>query len=72
MIEKREYVEEIEDIAREALEAERDYGTNAYDSAWEQVEWHRWVIYTYYAKQIPALASSDGSSILDNMESGSL
>lgn len=64
MISKREYMEEIDRIAREALEDERNYGTDAYDSAWEQVDWHRWVIYTYNAKQIPALASSDGSEIL--------
>lgn len=63
MITKREYENEIEEIARNALESERD-GYDAYDSAWEQVNWHRWVIYNYNAKQIPALASSDGSEIL--------
>jgi len=68
MISKREYMEEIDRIAREALEAERDSGTDAYDSAWEQVDWHGWVIYTYNAKQILALASSDGASILDCMD----
>src|SRR5690606_15650423 len=66
-IEKREYEKEIEEIARDALEAERD-GYNAEDYAWESVDGHQWVIYTYYAKQIPALASSDGSSTLDNMD----
>ena len=67
-IEKREYMEEVERIAREALEAEREDGHSAYDYAWEEVEWHRWIIYTANAEIIPSLASSDGSSTLDNMD----
>lgn len=67
-IEKREYEKEIEEIARDALEAEREYGQDAYDYAWETVDGHRWVIYTYYAKQIPALASSEGDSYLECMD----
>jgi len=64
MIEKREYVEEIERIAREALEAEREYGQDVYDAAWESVDGHRWVIYSAYARIIPSLTSSDGSNYL--------
>lgn len=67
-IEQHEYDTEIERIAREALEAERQYGQDARDAAWEEVDGHRWVIYTSNAKIIPSLASSDGADLLDCMD----
>lgn len=68
MIEKWEYIAEIERIAKDAIEAEREYGHSAYDAAYEEVEWHRWVIYPANAALIPTLASSDGSSTLDDID----
>lgn len=63
-IEKWEYTEEIDRIAREALEAEREYGQDANDYAWETIDGHGWVIYAANAALIPALASSDGADLL--------
>lgn len=68
MIEKWEYEEEIDRIARGALEAERKYGQDANDYAWEDIDGHRWVIYTTNAALIPTLASSDGSNTLECMD----
>lgn len=64
-IEQHEYDSEIERIAREALEAEREYGQDPHEAAWEIVDGHRWVIYSAPAALIPTLASSDGSDLLD-------
>ena len=61
-----EYDTEIERIAREALTAEREYGQDARDAAWEIVDEHPWVIYKEYAARIPVLSYSLGGGILDN------
>ncbi|MFO7296133.1 MAG: hypothetical protein C0P72_008920 [Clostridia bacterium] len=63
-ITRQEYNAEIERIARDALEEEREYGYDAQDIAWETVDSHRWVICSANAKFIPALASSDGMDFL--------
>lgn len=63
-----EYNAEIERIARDALEEEREYGYDAYDIAWEMVDGHRWVIYSANARFIPALASSNGEDFLINQD----
>jgi len=68
VITQREYAEEVERIAREALKGERDYGRDARDTAWEVVDWHQWIIYTSCAMQIPSLAYSDGSDLLDGQD----
>lgn len=67
-ITKAEYVEEIERIAQEALENEREYGQDARDAAWEIVDGHSWVIYSTYAASIPSLTSSDGADTLECMD----
>lgn len=70
-ITQTEYDAEIEQIAREALKGEREYGQDAGDTAWETVDSHRWIIYTSYAMQIPSLAYSDGADLLDGQDLGS-
>ena len=67
-IEKWEYEEEIDRIAREALEAEREYEQDAYEAAWEIVDGHGWVIYSAPAALIPTLASSDGADLLESQD----
>lgn len=68
MIEKWEYEEEIDRVAREALEAEREYGQDPHEAAWEIIDGHRWVIYSALAALIPTLASSDGAETLECMD----
>lgn len=68
MIEKWEYEEEVERIAREALENERVYGQDAREAAWEIVDGHSWIIYSANAALIPTLASSDGAVLLDGQD----
>jgi len=46
------YWAEIDRLARAALAAEHD-GQDAEDALMEAVDGHRWVIYTYYALQVP-------------------
>lgn len=67
-IEKWEYTEEIDRIAREALEAEREYEQDADEAAWEIVDGHSWVIYSAPAALIPTLASSDGADLLESQD----
>lgn len=67
-ITKAEYDEEIERIAREALDNDREYGQDARDAAWEIVDGHSWVIYSAHAAIIPSLASSDGADFLDGQD----
>lgn len=67
-IEQHDYDIEIERIAKEAIAAEREYGQNARDAAWEIVDGHRWVIYTVHAARIPALAYSFGGEYLDGVD----
>lgn len=47
------YWEEIERLAREALEAQRVHGQDADEALWEAIDSHRWVIYTHLALQVP-------------------
>lgn len=68
MIEKWEYEEEVERIAREALENERVYGQDARDAAWEIVDGHSWIIYSSNAALIPTIASADGADTLECMD----
>lgn len=67
-IEQWKYEEEVERIAREALENAREYGQDAREAAWEIVDGHQWIIYTSCAMQIPSLAYSDGADLLDGQD----
>jgi|GEM_PF-2405500 len=46
------YWNEIDRLARAALETERTTGKDAEDALMEAIDGHRWVIYTYYALQV--------------------
>lgn len=67
-IEQWKYAEEVERIAREALENERVYGQDAREAAWEIVDGHSWINYSVNAALIPTLASSDGADLLDGQD----
>lgn len=64
-ITQTEYYKEIDRIAREALENEREYGQDADDAAWKNIAGHQWIICTACATQIPHLTSSDGADFLE-------
>lgn len=46
------YWDEIDRLARAALEAERTTGRDADAALVEAIDAHRWVIYTYYALKV--------------------
>jgi len=46
------YWDEVDRLARAALEMERTTGQDAEDALMEAIDAHRWVIYTYYALQV--------------------
>lgn len=52
-IRETEYWEEIERLARAALEEERLRGRDADDALWGFIDSHSWVIYTDLALQVP-------------------
>lgn len=51
------YWDEVDRLAREALAAEHD-GQDAEDALMQAVDAHRWVVYTYYALQVPLFSQN--------------
>lgn len=58
LVHELEYWEEVESLAREALEAQRVHGQDADEALWELVDSHRWVIYTHLALQVPIFSKN--------------
>ena len=46
------YWDEIDRLARAALETERTTGQDADEALWEAIDSHRWVIYSHLALQV--------------------
>lgn len=47
------YWDEVDNLAREALETERTTGQDADNALMDSVDSHQWVIYTHLALQVP-------------------
>ena len=59
------YWEEIERLARAALEEERLHGRNAYDALRGFIASHSWVIYPYFALQVPRFNGTQDDDFLE-------
>jgi len=62
------YWEEIERLARAALEEERLHGRNAYDALRGFIESHSWAIYPYYTLQVPRFNGTHDDDFLEAVD----
>ena len=59
--------EEANSIACDAVEEQKDHGTDAEEYIWQTIDGHEWVIYTYKAIKLCAECSTDdGEQWLDD------
>lgn len=59
------YWEEIERLARAALEEERLHGRDADDALWGFIDSHSWVIYPYFALQVQRFNGTHDDDFLE-------
>lgn len=67
-IRETEYWEEIERLARAALEEERLHGRDADDALWGFIDSHSWVSYTDLALQVPRFNGTHKDDALEALD----